>query len=75
MTRKGLIVVEQMPLLLITPTSQKLLFKAILVLSGPVTVPALSHGEKQRILAFLCLAAVKLKVSKLTVKLIRFIKH
>lgn len=50
MTRKGLIVVEQMPLLLITPTSQELLFKAILVLSGPLTVPALlaTAVKKQR---------------------------
>lgn len=48
MTRKGLIVVEQMPLLLITPTSQELLFKAVLVLSGPLTVPALSRCEKQK---------------------------
>lgn len=31
MTRKGLIAVEQMPLLLNTATSQELLFKAVLV--------------------------------------------
>lgn len=75
MTRKGLIVVEQMPLLLTTPTSQELLFKATLVLSGPLTTPVPSCCEKQRILAFLCLRAVKLKVSKLTVKLIKSLKH
>lgn len=48
MTRKGLIVVEQMPLLLITPTSQELLLKAILVLSGPLTIPAPSCCEKTK---------------------------
>lgn len=75
MTRKGLIVVEQMPLLLITATSQELLFKAVLVLSVSLTVPFLSYCEKQRILAFLFLVAAKLKVSKLTVKLIKSLKH
>lgn len=48
MTRKGLIVVEQMPLLLITPTSQELLFKAILVLSGPLTASPFSSAEDSR---------------------------
>lgn len=48
MTRKGLIVVEQMPLLLITPTSQELLFKAIFVLSGPLTVPAPSRRGRNK---------------------------
>lgn len=64
-----------MPLLLIIPTSQELLFKTILVLSGLLTVPVLSHRAQLKILAFLCLVAVKLKVSELTVELIRFIKH
>lgn len=46
MTRKGLIVVEQMPLLLRTPTSQELLLKAILVLSGPDTISIFSRSEE-----------------------------
>lgn len=40
MARKGLIVVEQMPVRLVTPTSQELSFRALLVLSRPLTAPA-----------------------------------
>lgn len=66
MTRKGLIVVEQMPLLLIAPTSQKLFIQSYI---GVFTSSDHSHFlatvGKQRKLASVCLVAVKLKVSKL----------